>query len=121
MSRPDPRVSVVIPAFNQARFLPAAIESVLSQTYRDREVLVVDDGSTDETPEVIGRYGGAVRGIHQANTGLAAARNAGTRHAVGEFIALLASDDVWMPGFLEHMMSVAARHPDAGLVHAGWR
>ena len=116
-----PRVSVVIPAFNQARFLPAAIDSALAQTYRDREIIVVDDGSTDETPDVARRYGDALRYVRQANKGLAGARNTGIERARGEFVALLDSDDVWLPGFLEHMMAVAEAQPRAAVYFGAWR
>jgi glycosyltransferase involved in cell wall biosynthesis len=111
----------VIPAFNQARFLPAAIESAVAQTCRDREIIVVDDGSTDDTPDVARRYGDAVRYVQQANKGLAGARNTGIEHARGEFVALLDSDDVWLPGFLEHMLGVADAQPQAAVYFSAWR
>ena len=121
MTRTAPMVSVVIPAFNQARFLPAAIESAIAQTYRDREIIVVDDGSTDDTPEVARRYGDAVRYVRQANKGLAGARNTGIDRARGEFVALLDSDDVWLPGFLEYMLGVADAHPRAAVYFSAWQ
>ena len=121
MTPTDPMVSVVIPAFNQARFLPAAIESALAQTYRDREIIVVDDGSTDETPAVAQRYGDGVRYVRQANTGLAGARNTGIDRARGAFVALLDSDDVWLPCFLEHMLGVADAHPRSAVYFSAWR
>jgi glycosyltransferase involved in cell wall biosynthesis len=114
-------VSVVIPAFNQGRFLPAAIDSALAQTYRDREIIVVDDGSTDETPAVAQRYGEAVRCVRQANAGLAGARNAGINRARGTFVALLDRDHVWLPGFLEHMLGVADAHPRSAVYFSAWR
>jgi glycosyltransferase involved in cell wall biosynthesis len=94
-----PRVSVIIPAYNAARFLPQAIDSVLAQTFGDVELLVVDDGSTDETPAVVARYDDPrVRYLrHARNRGLPAARNTGIRHARGELIAFLDADDYWLP------------------------
>jgi len=76
----SPRVSVVIPSYNCARYLPEAIDSVLAQTYRDFEIIVVDDGSTDSTPEVLARYGDQIRVIRQPNQGRSAARNADAGH-----------------------------------------
>jgi glycosyltransferase involved in cell wall biosynthesis len=96
-----PTVSVVIPTYNCATFLPAAIESVLAQTYKDFEILVVDDGSTDATSEAIAPYLDQVRFIRQENKGLAGARNTGIRASKGEFIALLDADDTWLPYKLE--------------------
>jgi glycosyltransferase involved in cell wall biosynthesis len=92
-----PKVSVVIPTYNCAAFLPIAIESVLAQTYRDFEIIVVDDGSTDATSEVIAPYLDRVQFIMQENKGVAAARNTGIRASRGEFIAWLDADDTWLP------------------------
>ena len=91
-----PKVSVVIPAFNCAAFLPETLESVFAQTYSDLEVIVVDDGSTDKTPSVIAPYSDRILYIRQQNKGLPAARNAGIRVARGELIALLDADDSWL-------------------------
>jgi glycosyltransferase involved in cell wall biosynthesis len=99
-----PNVSVVIPTYNCAAFLPAAIESVLAQTYKDFEILVVDDGSTDATSEVIAPYLDRVQFIRQENKGVPAARNVGIRASRGEFIAWLDADDVWLPDKLELQM-----------------
>jgi glycosyltransferase involved in cell wall biosynthesis len=96
-----PKISVVIPTYNCAAFLPTAIESVLAQTYRDFEILVVDDGSTDSTSEIIAPYLDRVHFICQENRGLPGARNAGIRASHGEFIALLDADDAWLPEKLE--------------------
>jgi len=89
-------ISVVIPCHNQAHFLADAIESVLAQSYPHHEIVVVDDGSTDNTWEVAGRYPGVAR-IHQSNKGLAAARNAGFHHARGEYLVFLDADDRLLP------------------------
>ena len=85
-------VSVVIPCYNQAHFLGEAIESVLAQTYPHLEIVVVDDGSTDNTGEVAARYPG-VRYVRQENQGLAAARNTGLRHSSGDYLVFLDADD----------------------------
>jgi glycosyltransferase involved in cell wall biosynthesis len=101
-------VSVIIPAYNYARFLPLAIDSVLAQTILPAEVLVIDDGSTDNTAELVAaRYGSnpLVRYIRQPNAGLSAARNTGIKNACGEFVAFLDADDEWMPDFLREAMA----------------
>lgn len=92
-----PLVSVAIPAHNAEATVAEAIESVLAQTYRPIEVIVVDDGSTDGTWDVLQRFGERIRAVHQENQGIAAARNAGLRAAQGEFIALMDADDVCLP------------------------
>jgi glycosyltransferase involved in cell wall biosynthesis len=114
-------VSVVIPAYNQARFLKEAIESALSQTYPISEIVVVDDGSTDETPEVAQGYGNLIHYIRQENQGLAAARNTGILHSNGKYIALLDSDDQWLPPFLQTMTSLISQNSDATVFYCGWR
>jgi glycosyltransferase involved in cell wall biosynthesis len=112
-----PGVSVVIPAYNYARFLPGAIESVLNQTYPRFELIVVNDGSTDETAEVVARYGGRVRYIYQENAGLSAARNTGIRAAEFPFVSFLDADDEFAPDLLDRIMSVfASLPPNFGLV-----
>lgn len=116
-----PLVSVVIPTYNQARFLAAAIQSVLAQTYRNYEIIVVDDGSTDDTTFIVTHYGTSVQYVHQDNQGLAGARNTGICLAKGQFVALLDSDDLWLPPFLEVMMSCIAQNPNATVYYSGWR
>lgn len=98
------RVSAIIPTFNRADSVGEAVRSVLRQTYRDFEVIVVDDGSTDRTPAVLAEFGGSIRVIRQENAGVSAARNAGIRAACGEWLAFLDSDDVWLPDKLERQM-----------------
>ena len=95
-----PRVSVVIPAFNRAQNLQRAIDSVLIQHFKDFELIVVDDGSTDNTNEVVQSFGSRVRYLFQKNQGPGAARNTGVEHASGKWIAFLDSDDVWQPNKL---------------------
>lgn len=108
-----PRVSVIIPAYNQARYLKQAIDSVLAQTYRDFEIIVVDDGSTDDTAAIAAAYGGQIHYIYQENRGLAGARNTGIRAAQGELIGLLDSDDIWLPNYLKAMVKLANQYPTA--------
>jgi GT2 family glycosyltransferase len=90
-------VSVVVPTYNRAYIIGRTIESVLAQSYRPVEVVVADDGSTDATREVVSRYGPEVRYLHQQNAGVSRARNTGISAARGEFVALLDSDDLWLP------------------------
>jgi hypothetical protein len=89
--------SIVIPTYNRARLLEEALESVFAQEFTDYEVLVVDDGSTDGTAQVLARYGERVRGLRQENQGQGAARNLGIQQARGEYVVFLDSDDVWFP------------------------
>src|ERR687890_1245755 len=93
-------VSVVIPCYNQAHFLGEAIESVLAQSYKDFEIIVVDDGSPDNTSEVAARYPG-VRCVRQENQGLAGARNTGIRESKGEYLVFLDADDRLLAEALE--------------------
>ena len=112
-------VSVVIPAYNCGRYLPETIESALSQTLPPLEVIVIDDGSTDDTAEVLRRYEGRIRYIHQRNMGISAARNAGIRVARGSLIAFLDADDVWLPSMLAQQCE-ALRRTGAGVAHTGF-
>jgi glycosyltransferase involved in cell wall biosynthesis len=110
------RVAVIIPVFNGAETVGEAIDSVLAQTFRDLELIVVDDGSIDATPAVLDRYGGAIRSLRQNNAGISAARNAALRASTSEFVALLDCDDLWYPTMLERC--VAALDHDDELVLA---
>ncbi len=122
MTVESPAVSVVLPTFNQAGFLSAALEGVTRQTFTDLEVILIDDGSTDATDEVVERwrvrFEGRLHLIRQSNAGLAAARNAGVSGARGRFMAFLDSDDVWLPRYLERMVGVA-EHSEATVVYCG--
>lgn len=109
-------VSIVIPAYNRAHLIGETLRSVLAQTYRPLEVLVVDDGSKDGTHEVVEAFGGPVRCIRQPNGGVAAARNRGLAEARGEFVALLDSDDVWLPWKLEAQVRILRAFPEVGMV-----
>ena len=111
--KPTPRVSVIMPTFNRAHCLERAIDSVLDQTFRDYELIVVDDGSTDHTADLLKRYGDSLKSIHQQNRGVSAARNTGIRAARGELIALLDSDDCWLPTKLERQVDFFETHPQA--------
>jgi glycosyltransferase involved in cell wall biosynthesis len=115
-----PLVSTIIPVFNRPAMLREAVDSVLSQTYRPIEVIVVDDGSTDETPRVIeelaARYP-EVRGIRRANGGPGMAREAGRGEARGEFIQYLDSDDLLMPRKFELQVAALEAHPECGVVY----
>lgn len=113
-----PRVSVTIPTFNCARFLGRAIDSALAQTYSDYEIIVVDDGSTDETRDVVDRYGTKAQYVYQPNRGLSSARNLTLSKASGELIAYLDADDMWYPHKLERQVSFLDSHKECGLVHS---
>ena len=115
----SPLVSVVIPTYNRAHCLSRAIDSVLAQTHDNLEIVVVDDGSRDETRDVIQeRYGHEkrVKYFYQKNTGVSGARNHGMAESQGDFVALLDSDDVWFPWKLEAQLAVFRAFPEAGMV-----
>ncbi|HEU5439336.1 MAG TPA: glycosyltransferase family A protein [Ktedonobacterales bacterium] len=109
------RISVIVPVYNGARFLAAALESVGAQHHRPDEVIVVDDGSTDDTAAVARRYGG-VRYLRQPNLGAAAARNTGAAAATGELLAFLDADDRWLPAKLSCQVRYLDQHPDVDAV-----
>ena len=120
-----PRVSALVPVYNGAAFLAEALQSALAQTYEALEVVVVDDGSTDDTAAIAARFaqasGGRIRVISQANAGLPAARNAAIAAARGEFFALLDADDVWLPRHIADAVAVFDARPEVGLVHGDVR
>jgi glycosyltransferase involved in cell wall biosynthesis len=113
------KVDVIMPAFNAARYLPAAIESVISQTFDDWRILLVNDGSTDSTAEVVesflDRLGSKIKFIQQENRGVSAARNTAILASSAEFIALLDADDMWLPCRLSESLKALAEQPHAGL------
>jgi glycosyltransferase involved in cell wall biosynthesis len=116
LSVPEPGLaSVIIPCYNQAHFLGEAIESAIAQTYGNREIIVVDDGSTDHTPQVVARYAG-VRYIHQQNSGLSSARNTGIQSSHGEYIVFLDADDRLLPRALEVGVNYLLHHPECAFV-----
>ncbi|OPX90600.1 MAG: Chondroitin synthase [Pelotomaculum sp. PtaB.Bin104] len=110
-----PQISVVIPTYNRADYIIDAVNSVLSQTYTNYEIIVVDDGSTDNTKLLLQPYLNKIQYIYQPNKGVSAARNAGIREARGEWIAFLDSDDEWLPGKLEAQIEDIDRYPKAVL------
>lgn len=112
-------VSVVIPTYNYARFLSRALDSALGQTLSPAEIIVVDDGSTDATPAVLEGYSGRIRVHRQTNGGLSAARNTGIALATGELVALLDSDDLWLPTKLERQVALFRQHPESGAIGCG--
>ncbi len=111
-----PSVSVVITTYNQAPYIVETVLSALNQTYRDREVIVVDDGSTDETGARLAPFRDRVTLVRQENQGVAASRNTGVRSAKGELIAFLDGDDLWEPDKLDVQVAAYQAHPRSGLI-----
>lgn len=114
--REPPSISVVIPAYQAAAFISEAIDSVLAQTHPAHELVVCDDGSTDELAGVLERYGDALTVVRQENKGLAGARNRAVAETSGEFVAVLDADDVFMPEYLERMVDAAVERPDLDIL-----
>lgn len=112
-----PRVSVIIATFNGSLYIADAVDSVLKQTFPDYEIIVVDDGSTDVTPEILARYGSKLRIIRQQNRGGVAARNRGYRAAKGSYIVLLDHDDRLLPDHLALLSSYLDAHPEFGVAY----
>ncbi|QYO63390.1 glycosyltransferase family 2 protein [Leptolyngbya sp. 7M] len=110
-----PQVSLIIPAYNGERFITKALDSILHQTYSDYEIIVVNDGSTDQTAAVLQPYRERIRYIEQANRGVAAARNRGMALAQGELIAFLDQDDVLLPDKLAVQVECFAQQPEIGI------
>lgn len=119
--RGSPLVSVVIPAYNAERTIGATLESVLSQTYSPTEIIVVDDGSTDDTVGVVETFGDTVRLLRRSNAGHAAARNAGVTVSRGEFVGFIDADDLWLPEKLERQVAFLQAHSEVGAVQCGAR
>ena len=111
---------MVIPTYNRAEMVVEAVQCVLAQTHSNTEIIVVDDGGTDDTPQRLAEFGPRVLYLRQANQGVAAARNAGIRRASGEFVAFLDSDDLWHQRKLEIQMDYLRRHPEVGIVVCHW-
>jgi glycosyltransferase involved in cell wall biosynthesis len=108
-----PLVSVIIPTYNRAEMVCRAIDSALSQTYTNKEIIVVDDGSTDQTPDRLAAYGHRIRTIAQGNAGPSSARNRGIAAAAGEIVAFLDSDDYWLPSKLARQVELLQRAGDS--------
>jgi len=115
---PLPAVSVVVATYNRCDFLAETIESVFEQRFRDFELIVVDDGSTDDTRKLLESYGQRLRYYYQENRGPSAARNLGVRHARGSWISIQDSDDLSAPDHLSRLYGYAQNHPDCGMVFA---
>ncbi len=120
MPESRPPVSVVIPCYNGVEFLPEAIDSALAQSYPPLEVLVIDDGSTDDSATIAESYGGPVRVIRQHNQGESVARNRGIDEAKGDWIAFLDADDVWDSEKLELQLETIGNLPDTVCLHTGF-
>ena len=116
-----PLVSVVIPTYNSAQYVTAAVDSVLQQSFTDVEVLVIDDGSTDDTCAVLSRYKPPVRYHYQPNSGVSVARNRGIAESTGKYVAFLDADDTWFSAKLERQLDVMAQSPGFGLCYTGFR
>ena len=114
-------VSVVIPTYNYGRFISDAIRSVLAQTFPAMEIIVVDDGSTDNTADIVREFGDSVTYISQPNAGVCAARNRGVAESTGDLIAFLDADDIWESTKLEKQAAKFRDDPAIGLVHCGMR
>lgn len=113
----DKLVSVVIPSYNRANYIGATIESVLGQTYRNIEIIVIDDGSTDNTEDVVSKYLPKVKYIKQKNSERGASRNHGLRLAKGEFISFLDSDDLWLPNKIETDLEFFSNNSSIGVIY----
>jgi glycosyltransferase involved in cell wall biosynthesis len=116
---PPPLVSCIVPVFNGEAYLAEAVDSILQQAYPRLEIIVVDDGSTDRTPEIVASYGDRVHPVRQANAGPAAARNRGVRDSRGDLVAFLDADDRWHPEKLARQVARFAARPqlDVSVTH----
>ena len=110
-----PQVSIIIPTYNREAFVVKAVGSVLKQTFADYELIVVDDGSTDATRSALQPFAQRIKYVHQVNSGVSAARNAGIRLATGEWMAFLDSDDEWSDGYLAEQMQGIGQNPDVSM------
>ena len=120
MSHP-PAISVIVPCYNAAAFLPATLRSVLAQSGFELQIIVVDDGSTDGSPELVARDFPGVTLVRQPNAGVAAARNTGLAHARHEWVAFIDADDLWLPGKLQAQCALLASQPEAGMAYTAWQ
>lgn len=117
----SPLVSIIIPNFNYSQFVKSAVETALDQTYSNTEVIVVDDGSTDESLKVLQKFGNKIKLIRQEHGGPARARNRGIQEASGDYIAFLDADDLWKPRKIEKQLELFQTNSDLGLVYSGFQ
>jgi len=115
------KVSVIIPAYNGDRYIKDAIAGILAQTYTDYEIIVVDDGSTDNTPQIVQQYGDQIKYFSQANQGVAASRNLGLTVAEGEYISFLDQDDIFLSHKLASQVALLEQDASLGMVNSGWQ
>lgn len=118
-----PKVSVVLPCYNQAEYLPEALGSILKQTFQDFELIAVDDGATDQTPQILDSYAGRfpqMKVIHQANQKLPTALNTGFKNAQGQYLTWTSSDNCMNPNMLAELVRALDEHPQVGLTYADW-
>ena len=120
MPHSKPKISVIIPTYNCERYIADTIASILGQTFNDLELIVIDDGSTDRTREIVASHPAPVRLITQENAGVCAARNRGIREAAGEFICLMDHDDYWFPDKLALQLKQFEVSPEVGVVYASF-
>src|ERR1700691_3891159 len=111
------KVATIVAVYNGADTVDRALCSIFAQTFADNEIIVVNDGSTDDTPNVLSRYGDRIRVISQSNRGLSAARNAGVRASASEYVAFLDDDDEWMPEKLARCVRLLDADPECALVY----
>ena len=110
-------ISIIIPVYNRSRYISECLNGVFAQTYKDYEIIIVDDGSTDHLKETLKPYSGRIRYIYQGNGGAARARNTGIINSRGEYVAFLDSDDVWLPHKLGLQIRILSDLPELGFVH----
>ena len=116
----SPVVSIVIPTYNCALYIAETIASVLNQSFKDIELIVVDDGSTDATRDIVASFGQPVRLVTQANAGVCVARNRGISEAAGKYICLMDHDDYWFPHKLARQISILEQQPETGVVYSSF-
>ncbi|NES76795.1 MULTISPECIES: glycosyltransferase family A protein [unclassified Okeania] len=116
MNTLNPLISIIIPVYNGDRYISEAINSVLQQTYNPIEIIVIDDGSTDKTAEVVKSFGSVLKYFYQENSGTATARNSGISLAKGNFFAFLDADDIWVENKLKIQMEIFNNNPEVDLV-----
>jgi len=115
----DPLISIIVVTYNRAHYIKDALDSIKRQTFKDYEIIVVDDGSTDNTKEVLKDYG-EIRYIYQEHAGISKARNTAVKAAKGKWIATLDSDDLWKEGKLQKQVNYLKYHPDCRIVYTSF-